>query len=426
MAVRVPDLVRSVRHTFQSSRLRVALTLLGVMIGAGAMVLLAGLLVAGEEALLRLAQGANESDMIELHGADAPRKQAQKTTKPLSTWDAQALSDSDFLRADDGSGAQVNAAARRQATASFKDEDGVPHEKRVTLFGAEPDSRSLYRIAVERGRWFFDEDFAGSRRVCIVGQEVWTELLQKQQDLSDVRVTVDGVAFEVVGVLAHKPTMGHGSGTWMWNRRVLVPVSSYLASFAAPGRQVGGIFVRLKGRGGLSGKVQQLTDVVEATILRRHYGVKDFEAESDARGQGQEKLILRIIEVLLFGTGVIALFVGGINIMNIMLVTVTERTREIGLRRAVGATPAEIARQFLLEAATLAAAGGALGVVGGVVVTGLLSLVLTQLFGEWRFAVEPWSIALALGMATGTGVLFGWLPARRAAQLDPVVALRSE
>ena len=421
MPMRVPDLLRSVRHSFQSSRLRVALTLLGVMIGAGAMVLLAGLLTAGEEALMRLAQNANESDMIELYGADVPRKDRQKTTKPLSTWDAQTLQQSELLN-----GAVVNAAARRQTVAHHKDKDGAPHEKRVTLYGAEPDSLSLYRISVERGRYFNASDFAERRRVAVVGQEVWTELLEKNQILAGERVIVDGVVLEVVGVLAHKPTMGKGNGTWMWNRRIMTPSSTYLASFAAPGRQVGGIFVRLKSRGGLLGKVKQLTDVVESTVLRRHYGVKNFETASDARGQDQEKLILRIIEVLLFGTGVIALFVGGINIMNIMLVTVTERTREIGLRRAIGATPTEIAQQFLLEAATLAAAGGALGFVFGVSLTGLLSMVLTAALGEWSFVIEPWSIALALGMAISTGLLFGWLPARRAASLDPVSALRDE
>jgi putative ABC transport system permease protein len=421
MAMRAPDLLRSVRHTFQSSRLRVALTLLGVMIGSGAMIVLAGLLTAGEEALMGLAQSANESDMIEIYGADVPRKDRDKTTKPLSTWDAEALQRSELL-----AGSGVNAAARRQAVAHHRGADGTPHDKPVTLYGGEPDSLSLYRLSMERGRYFTADDFRERRRVCVVGQEVWTELLEKNEVLDGERVVVDGVVLEVVGVLAHKPTMGKGNGTWMWNRRILMPASTYLASFASSGREVRGIFVRLKSREGLFGKVKQLTDVVEATVLRRHYGVKNFEAESDARGQDQEKLILRIIEVLLFGTGVVALFVGGINIMNIMLVTVTERTREIGLRRALGATPDEIARQFLLEAATLAATGGALGVVGGAALTGLLSVVLTQLLGAWRFVVEPWSVALAVGMAVGTGVLFGWLPARRASRLDPVSALRDE
>ncbi len=420
MAIRTVDLARSVRHTFKTARLRVALTLLGIMIGAGAMVLLAGLLVAGEEALVRLAQNANETDMIEVSPAEAPRKDAKKTTRELSRYDADALAHSELL-----AGARVNAAKRKQGTARWRNTDGQMKEKRTTLFGGELDSLSLYRIEVERGRYFTPDDFAERRRVCVVGQEMWTELLERRTELGDLRITVDGVVFEVVGVLAHKPTMGRGTGTWMWNRRVMIPSSTY-QSVVEQGRSVGAIFVRMEGVERVAERMSQLTEVVERTVLRRHYGVKNFEVESDARGEDQEELILRIIELLLFGTGVIALFVGGINIMNIMLVTVTERTKEIGLRRAVGASPAEIARQFLLEAATLAAAGGVLGVVGGIAVTFLASVVLTQVLAPWRFVVEPWAIALSLGMAVGTGVLFGLFPALRAASLDPVEALRSE
>jgi putative ABC transport system permease protein len=420
MAIRTVDLARSVRHTFKTARLRVALTLLGIMIGAGAMVLLAGLLVAGEEALVGLAQNANETDMIEVSSAEAPRKDAKKTTRELSRYDADALAHSELL-----AGARINAAKRKQGTAHWRNADGQMQEKRTTLFGGELDSLSLYRIEVERGRYFTPDDFAERRRVCVVGQEMWTELLERRTELGDLRITVDGVVFEVVGVLAHKPTMGRGTGTWMWNRRVMIPSSTY-QSVVEQGRSVGAIFVRMEGVERVAERMSQLTEVVERTVLRRHYGVKNFEVESDARGKDQEELILRIIELLLFGTGVIALFVGGINIMNIMLVTVTERTKEIGLRRAVGASPGEIARQFLLEAATLAAAGGVLGVVGGIAVTFLASVVLTQVLAPWRFVVEPWAIALSLGMAVGTGVVFGAFPALRAARLDPVEALRSE
>jgi putative ABC transport system permease protein len=358
--------------------------------------------------------------MVEVWSADVPVKDRNKTTKPLSQYDRDALAENPLLQ-----GARVNAAARKQTVAHHKSADGVMHEKPTTLFGGEADSLNLYRIAVEKGRYFQDADFAEHRRVAVVGQEIWTELLEKVNNLDDVRVTVDGVVFEVVGVLAHKPTMGRGTGTWMWNRRVMVPSSTYATLFE-PSRQVRGLYVRLKETGALQTLTKQVSDIVEGIVLRRHYGVKNFSIESDARGADQEKLILRVIEFLLFGTGVIALFVGGINIMNIMLVTVTERTREIGLRRALGATPNEIAAQFLLEAAALAATGGALGVVCGIGVTFGLAQLLTSVLGEWRFVVEVWSIALALTMATSTGLLFGFLPARRAARLDPVVALRSE
>ena len=420
MSIRTVDVVRSVRHTFKTSKLRVALTLLGVMIGSGAMVLLAGLLVAGKEALVTIAQGVNESDLIELHNAGAPKKDLHKTTTWLTTYDADALANSELLHPDDETGAQVNAAARRQTKAHYG-----AKEKATSLFAGEKDSPSLYRVSVEQGRYFTEQDYRERRRVCVLGYEMWTELLEKHALGDGVHVTIDGVVLEVVGVLAHKPTMNHGNGTGRWDRRTMIPSTTYNAVFE-PGHRVGGIFVRLKGAAGLAGKARQLTDVVERTILRRHNNVKNFEIASDARGQDQEGLILKIIEILLFGTGVIALLVGGINIMNIMLVTVTERTKEIGIRRAVGATPGEIARQFVVEAAVLAGAGGLLGVIGGVAVTFGLSVLLTHVLAPWRFVVEPWAIALSLGMATSTGVAFGLFPALRAGKLDPVAALRSE
>src|SRR4051812_28443276 len=419
MAIRAVDVARSVRHTFVTSRLRVALTLIGIMIGAGAMVLLAGLLVAGKEALVRLAQGANESDLITVHTSDAPRKDAKKTTRPLSTYDGDALADSTLLH-----GSRVQTVARKQTKAHFG-----ANAKDTALFAGNAGSLSLYRVEIESGRYFNDDDFKQARRVCVLGQEMWTELLEKKPINERPQITIDGVVLQVVGVLAHKPTMGHGNGTWMWNRRVIVPASTYEVAFEN-GHNVRAVVVRLHDAveedATVAGKMRQLTDIVESTLLRRHEGVKNFETESDARGQNQEELILKIIEILLFGTGVVALFVGGINIMNIMLVTVTERTKEIGIRRAVGATPAEIARQFVIEAGVLAGAGGILGVVGGISLTWLLSVILTKVLAPWRFDVELWSIGLALTMAIGTGVIFGLFPALRAAKLDPVMALRSE
>ncbi len=423
--MRSTDLLKSVRHTFAISRLRVGLTLLGIMIGSGAMVLLPGLLVAGEEALIRLAQNANESDMIEIHDNDPPRQQAHKTTRPLSMWDAEALRDSPLLGVVDPPRleppkVQINAAARRRVTAH-----AGAREKATSLTSAEPDSLSLFRVSIEKGRYFGDEDFLQRRRVCVVGNEMWVELLDQRPVADGLSLTIDGIVFQVIGVLAHKPTMNHGNGTGRWDRRVLVPSTTYNAT-VEPGRKVGSIYVRLKKDASLVGKMRQLTDVVEQTILRRHHGVQNFETESDARGADEEELILKIIEILLFATGVVALFVGGINVMNIMLVTVTERTKEIGLRRALGAAPSEIAAQFILEAGLLAGAGGLLGVIGGVGVTLLLSVVLTKVLAPWRFVVEPWAIALALGMAVFTGVLFGLFPALRASRMNPVSALRSE
>ena len=168
-----------------------------------------------------------------------------------------------------------------------------------------------------------------------------------------------------------------------------------------------------------------LRGIIDATLLRRHHGVENFKIE-DKDSHAQELLVLDIIKMLLLSTGVVALIVGGINIMNIMLVTVTERTREIGVRRAVGASPRAILLQFLCEAAAVSLLGGVLGVLSGVALSCLAGALLAQLVGRWAFHVEVWSIVLGLGLSVTIGVVFGFYPAWRAARLDPIEALRAE
>jgi putative ABC transport system permease protein len=170
---------------------------------------------------------------------------------------------------------------------------------------------------------------------------------------------------------------------------------------------------------------EALRATVEGVLLRRHLGVKNFKVRKPSSA-GHEQLVFQTIELLLLSTGFFSLFVGGINIMNVMLVTVRERTREFGVRRALGATPRLVLLQFLAEAAAVSLVGGAVGVVLGVGVSWAAAQVLRQVVGRWTFGVEPWSIALGLGLAVLTGIVSGILPARRAAALDPIEALRFE
>ncbi len=164
---------------------------------------------------------------------------------------------------------------------------------------------------------------------------------------------------------------------------------------------------------------------LRAVLSERHAGAKNFELD-DREGARQEQLILMVIELLLVGTGVLALFVGGINVMNVMLVRVTERTREIGLRRALGATRGSILALFLAESVLLAAVGGLCGVALGSAFTWLGALGLAQVFGSFPLRVPALSLALGAGLSLLTGIVFGVLPAWRAARLDPVAALRIE
>jgi len=161
-------------------------------------------------------------------------------------------------------------------------------------------------------------------------------------------------------------------------------------------------------------------------LLQRHYDVENFRIDGDKDGKQQADVIFLVINVLMLCTAALSLFVGGINIMNIMLVTVTERTREIGIRRALGATRGDILRQFLLESAIIAGLGGLIGVVGGMFLIWLISKILTAALGQWTAHYQTWAIVLGMASSALTGIVFGLYPAWRAARLDPVEALRYE
>lgn len=412
--MRISDLLRGLLAAFSGNRGRALLTLLGIMIGTGSIVALAGLLQGAEEALVRLNQGVSESDTLRIAKEDAPREQAGRATRELSASDGEALAHAPEL-----SGVDVTIEARREARAYHQG-----RQKRVRLMGVGLEALEMYRLRVERGRFLDARDGIDGRRVAVIGHEVYQELLSKAGDLLGRQLRIDDESWTIVGVLAHKPVMGHGDGTWMWDRRVLVPRVAFDVTFS-PRHEIHSIFLRVRGGPPSERLMSTVGHVAESIVLRRHGGVKNFALE-DRKGHRQEKLILTIIQVLLIGTGLMSMFVGGINIMNIMLVTVTERTKEIGVRRALGASPRAILTQFVLEAAAVSLVGGVIGVLGGAAASFLLSLGLAQAFGAWSFHLVPWSVGLGLGLALSTGIVFGWFPAWRAARLDPVEALRYE
>ena len=415
--MRLTDQIRSVRHTFASNRTRAFLTLLGIMIGAGSIVLLAGLLRGGEEALLMTSHRANEADLVQVRGDEPKASQAQKTRRNLSVGDADTLSGSPLL-----DGAPVSSEGARDTWVN------VPKRKHIRVMGEDPVSFGLYRLELEQGRFIDDEDILQRRRVCVVGSTIWRELFvdEGKSTLDGAVLHVDGHTFTVVGVLKKKPLLGGGEGGfWSWNGKVVLPHSTFDALFK-PAHEANRVFVRLGEVGLLSQKMQATEDIIKSTLLRRHYGVENFKIEGDESEASQERLILNIIKMLLLGTGLLSLFVGGINIMNIMLVTVTERTREIGVRRAVGAPPSAILAQFLMEAAFIALTGGVIGVSGGMFLSWAASVALTKTVGHWNLHIETWSILLGLGLSLFTGIVFGMFPAWRASKLDPVEALRYE
>jgi putative ABC transport system permease protein len=267
------------------------------------------------------------------------------------------------------------------------------------------------------GRTLDGDDRDAGRRVCVIGHEVYEELVQRAP-IAALRIEIEGQLFAVVGVLAQKPMLGSTDSTYLWDRKVMIPETTYDALYA-PSHDVARIYVRR------AGPRAPTRAAVLRVLMQRHLGVASFSLAKDQSG-GMEQLILGVIRVLLLGTGGLALLASGINIMNVMLVTVTERTREIGLRRAMGATRRSILLQFMVEAAALALVGAAAGVGLGVALAHATAWLARRTVGSWELAVPAWSVGLGMGLALVLGLGFGLLPAWRASRILPIVALRSE
>jgi len=409
--MRAGDRIRALGGAF-AHRVRAALTLLGVVIGTSSIVMLASLLHGGEHTLVEASQEASDEDVIEVHRDDPPPAKAQRTTRPLSRADADAISGEPSL-----SGAMLVAESSFDTWARHSG-----RRKRVAVVSGSAATLALYRLSVARGRALDDEDRTTGRRVCVIGHEVHEELMRGAA-LDGLRIDVGGELFSVVGVLAKKPMLGASDSTYRWDRKVMIPETTYDALYA-PAHDVRQIYVRMPGLRTAAARAPVRVSV-ERVLLAKHLGVANFALGKDESG-GKEKLILTIIQVLLVGTGVLALLASGINIMNVMLVTVSERTREIGLRRALGATPRSILVQFLLEAAALSVVGALVGIVVGALLSWATALLARSAIGAWELAIPTWSVLLGLGLALFTGLGFGLLPAWRAARVSPIDALRSE
>jgi putative ABC transport system permease protein len=392
-------------------RVRAALSTLGIVIGTGSIVLLASLLHGGEAYLLRASQDVSADDVIEARPDEPPPAQRERTSRPLSRADAMGAAESQAFRS-----AMVAPESTVETYARLHD-----RKKRVVVVSTSDSTLALYRLAIAHGRALDDDDRVEGRRVCVIGHEVHEELVRAAPPLDGLRIEIDGRLFAVVGVLAEKPLLGATDSAYVWDRKVLIPETTYDALYA-PSHEVRRIYVRKPGGGD---ERREARAALRALLLRRHLGVLNFTLGKDESG-GMEKLILDVIQVLLFGTGGLALLASGINIMNVMLVTVSERRREIGLRRAIGATRRSVLLQFLLEAVGLTGVGALLGCLTGALLAWATALLARAAIGEWQLAIPAWAFGLGLGLALLTGLVFGIVPAWRASRISPIEALRSE
>lgn len=407
------EALRSTFEMFRAQKVRFALTVSGIVVGVGSLVIMASFLQVGKVVLQQSSTEASGDDIITIRN-DWDARMNNPDARILDAHDKEAIDRSTLLSDTTKTTATYGMRDRK---VTYEGEDYTPF-----TIGIGEDTLPVYNLSVAKGRTFGEGDYADARRVVIVGAQALNGKVEPGDTLR-----VEGKPFLVIGVLAEKAEMGPG-GNWSWNKRILFPARTYAINFDPTGRP-SNIVVKVGLPAEFTGLMKDYvlaTRTVLDTILMRNRTVKSYEIEAVSDDSSTEALILQVIEGLLYLTTVFSMIVGGINIMNIMLVTVTERTREIGLRRAVGATQGAILRQFLGETLAITLVGAVIGLGGALVILGIGSLAMTKWVAEWPFHVEPWSVVIGVLFSAGIGFVFGMYPAWRASRLDPVEALRFE
>ncbi len=292
-----------------------------------------------------------------------------------------------------------------------------------SIYGVNQDYLEIRQLSVSDGEIFSDADIKAAAKVCILGQTVVDNLFPDGSDPVGKVVRFNSIPFRVVGVLKKK---GYNTMGMDQDDLVLAPYTTVMKRILAQ-TFLGGIQCSAITEGVTDKATEQIS-----TILRRNHKLKDASefSEGDADDfniRSQEELssmmnsTTNMLTILLGCVASISLIVGGIGIMNIMYVSVTERTREIGLRMSVGARGIDILNQFLIEAILLSVTGGIIGVLLGVGAS-----YAVKLLAHWPIYIQVWSIVMSFAVCTLTGIFFGWYPAKKAAQLDPIEAIRYE
>ena len=407
--------LRFVFEMFRAHKIRFMLTISGVVVGVASMVILASLLAVGEGVLRTSSARASGDDVVTISN-DWRSMDRNPDEKRLDYDDKAALERSALT----GDLADYTAVYGMDPVNLKRGQD----TDNPLSVGVEPSAFGVHNLEAEKGRLFTRAEYEGFERVTVVGAEVL-------KDHGGVKVGetlyLGGRPYTVVGILAKKASMGPGK-RWSWNARVIIPARMYAVDFN-PQREPSQIVAQVTPPAVWEGTVKSFVlasrDMMSMVLMTmRQVDNFDFGGVSD--DNSTENTIEMTIKILIFMTTVFSMVVGGINIMNIMLVTVTERTREIGVRRALGATQRDILKQFLSETVGITLTGAAMGTAVALGILYVASLALTKFVAPWPFYVAPWSLATSLGFSILIGVVFGISPAWRASRLHPVEALRYE
>jgi len=399
-------------ETLNSNRLRSGLTILGIIIGVAAVI-----------AMLSVGQGAQSTITGAISGIGTnllfvvPGNMTEdvRNPRPLTLSDAQAIADP--LNAPD----IAATAPVIQGSADVTSAKGKQTANQI--IGATPDYFTLQNYSVTEGSFLSEENILGNASVAVIGPTIADKLFGRHEGVVGDTIRLDGQPFRVIGILASKG----GSSFGNQDSRIVIPFTTAQARLIhrAGLNEIDELLVQATS----ADNVNAASDEISAILRQRHrtpVGLDDFTVFSQKDFLSIATTVTGVFTIFIGGIAGISLLVGGIGIMNIMLVSVTERTREIGLRKALGARRRDILVQFLTESSLLSLLGGILGIGLGWLISFVIGRVATASGNPFTPLISLNSILLATLFSATVGLFFGIYPAMRAARLDPIVALRYE
>jgi putative ABC transport system permease protein len=415
--MRIGDLIKSSQATLRHGKMRSLLTMLGIVIGISSVIILMSIGASAQDYILAQVQGLGSNLIIIIPGGSNNGKFSSPAAAQGIIVTSLVQQDVDALSRDPSISA-VTEEARGQATASFSD-----NSESVTFDSVPANFFTVRNFVVQNGYPFTDNDVQSLNHVAVIGSSLAATLFGPGSNPVGQYIEVKNIQFRVVGVLAPKGTGAFGIDQ---DDLVLVPIT-------VGQNQMLGInyFSDIEVQANNAYTVSFAQSRVES-ILEQDHGITDPNKNDFTIETQQDVLsllgnITSILTLFLAAIASISLVVGGIGIMNIMLVSVIERTKEIGLRKSVGATNNDILQQFLVESVMLTFVGGVIGIALGGLVVGTAWLVITKVFATaWTFEFPLSAVVIAVVVSSVTGIAFGIYPASQAARKSPIDALRYE
>ncbi len=411
-----------------SNKMRTGLTMLGIIIGVGVVILVVAI---GQGATQKVTEAVNSlgTNMLSIWPGSSRIKISAVSTSSVTnsasgTAAAAAQSQStNRLTLDDAKNIAKNFSKTVEAVApQVRDNVQIRlgnKDSTSNLTGTSVDYPFVNNAEVSRGRFFTQSEVDGSQKVCVVGSTISEKLTgDSSTDLTGQKISINRQEFLVIGMMAPK-----GSGAFGQDQDdlILSPITTAMR------RVMNRRYISFMGVRCVNPRMMPLAQEQIANYLRNRHHLQppfpdndDFNIRSQTELMERQQSVTSTMTSLLSAVAIISLVIGGIGIMNIMLVSVTERTREIGIRKAIGATPRDIMLQFLIEAAIISLIGGLIGIGGGIGISYLM-----ESFG-WNTIVNLTAVIVALCVSAGVGIFFGIYPASKAAALHPIDALRFE